>query len=205
MSSSGTCFKCNKAFSGLDLITVEPDGRKRHQAFCPTLCEGCGSHMHYTVRAWICKVCGGSKPNMKTVYLIGSLRSPYVPPVANAIREIGFDVFDDWYAAGPEADDYWQKYEQVHRGHTFAQALRGNPAYHVFDYDHKHLDRSHIGVLVMPAGKSGHLELGYLLGQGKPCYVYFDKEPERWDIMYRFCKEVFFDLPSLLAALKEEK
>ena len=49
----------------------------------------------------------------------------------------------------------------------------------------------------MPAGKSGHMELCYMRGQGKPCYVLFDKEPERVDIMYQFATDVFFDVAKL--------
>ncbi len=47
------------------------------------------------------------------------------------------------------------------------------------------------GVLVLPAGKSGHLELGYLIGQGKPAYIWMPEEPDRWDVMYRFADAVF--------------
>ena len=54
----------------------------------------------------------------KKVYIIGSLRNEKVPTVANALREEGYEVWDDWYAAGPEADDYWQKYEKG-RGHSY--------------------------------------------------------------------------------------
>jgi nucleoside 2-deoxyribosyltransferase len=137
---------------------------------------------------------------MPVIYLIGSLRSPRVPETAAKLREAGYEVFDDWYAAGPEADDYWQQYE-VNRGHNFIQALDGFAAYHVWEYDRYHLNRADIGVLVMPAGKSGHLELGYMIGSGKPCYILLEKEPERYDVMYRFAKGVYFDYPALLADL----
>src|SRR5574337_842045 len=115
-----------------------------------------------------------------SVYLIGSLRNPRVPEVAAAIRAEGYDVFDDWYAAGPEADDYWQKYEQG-RGHDFTLALQGYAANHVFNFDRHHLDRCDMGVLLLPAGKSGHLELGYMIGQGKPGFILMDKleDPDR--------------------------
>ena len=52
------------------------------------------------------------------IYLIGSLRHPRVRQVAEALRAHRLDVFDDWHAAGPEADDIWQQYEMA-RGHTF--------------------------------------------------------------------------------------
>ena len=122
---------------------------------------------------------------VKSVYLIGSLRNPEIPVIAKALRAFDLDVFDDWYAAGPEADDYWQAYEQ-NRGHDFATALEGYAAGHVFEYDKAHLDRCDVAVLVMPAGKSGHLEFGYMIGQGKPGYILLPKEPERFDVMYRF-------------------
>jgi len=57
----------------------------------------------------------------------------------------------------------------------------------------------------MPAGKSCHLELGYMVGKGKKCYVLFDKEPDRWDIMYGFATDVFFSLDELKKELEQYK
>jgi len=132
---------------------------------------------------------------MKKLYLIGSLRNFLIPAYGNKLRELGFDVFDDWFAAGPEADDKWQEYETT-RGRTYSEALKGHAARHVYKFDLFHLNAANLGVLIMPAGKSGHLELGYLAGQGKPCYILFNEEPERWDVMYQFMDAVFFDPPS---------
>lgn len=123
---------------------------------------------------------------MKKIYLIGSLRNPHIPTYGQALRSMGFNVFDDWFAAGPEADDKWQDYER-RRGHTFCQALAGYAAEHVFTFDLYHLQQADLGVLIMPAGKSGHLELGYLLGRNKPGFILLENnEPERWDVMYQF-------------------
>ena len=44
--------------------------------------------------------------DMSKIYTIGSLRNEKVPLIANALRDAGHEVFDDWYGAGPEADDY---------------------------------------------------------------------------------------------------
>jgi len=137
---------------------------------------------------------------MTSLYLIGSLRNPEVPKLAAEIRGLGIDVFDDWYAAGPEADDWWQRYE-IARGRNFRQALEGHAANHVASYDRAHLDRCDMGVLLMPAGKSGHIELGYLLGQGKPVYVLNDTDPNRFDVMYRLATGVFYDREELFAEL----
>ena len=134
------------------------------------------------------------------VYLIGSLRNPIVPKLGVALRELGYDVFDDWFGAGKEADDEWQRYEQV-RGRTYPQALAGHAAEHIFHFDKKHLDRCDTGVLVLPAGKSGHLELGYMIGQQKRSFILYHEEPERWDLMYKFADMVCFGEDALLEAI----
>lgn len=137
------------------------------------------------------------------IYLIGSLRNELVPATAALIRkETSHEVFDDWYAAGPEADDYWKSYEEG-RGRSYTEALAGHAARHVFEFDRSHLDSSDGGILLLPAGKSGHLELGYLAGQGKRTYILLDR-PDRWDVMYGFATGVFEDVNDLLKALKSE-
>jgi nucleoside 2-deoxyribosyltransferase len=140
---------------------------------------------------------------MSSIYLIGSLRNPKVPEVAAKLRAAGHDVFDDWFAAGPEADDYWKKYEQE-RGHNYKQALEGYAANHVYSFDKHHIDRCDTAVLMLPAGKSGHLELGYAVGSGKKGYILFDEEmpADRWDVMYKFATAVFFDSASLIKELE---
>lgn len=136
------------------------------------------------------------------IYLIGSLRNPEVPKIAQQIRlrVPNLEVFDDWYAAGPLADDSWRDYEKA-RGRGYIESLRCYPARHVFEFDKQHLRRAEAGVLVLPAGKSGHLELGWLLGQGKPGYILLDN-PERWDVMYKFATAVFDNVDDLIKELK---
>ena len=137
------------------------------------------------------------------IYVIGSLRNPKVPIIASNIRSLGIEAFDDWYAAGPEADDKWQEYE-MGRKNSYRAALDGWHAHHVFSFDYIHLDRADVGLLVLPAGKSGHLELGYIIGRGKRGLILLDKEPERYDIMYNFAQEVFLSEQDLLAYLQKE-
>lgn len=134
------------------------------------------------------------------LYVIGSLRNARVPVIAERLRAEGFDVFDDWYAAGPEADDYWQRYE-TGREHTYAQALDGYSARHVFEYDRAHLDAADIVVLVMKAGTSAAIEFGRALGQGKRGYILYEGEPERWDVMVKFADGVAFDVGDLCKML----
>lgn len=137
----------------------------------------------------------------KVIYLIGSLRSTSIAPIARVIRENGYEAFDDWFSAGPTADDEWQTYE-TERGHSYAEALGGYAANHTFTYDLHHLNRADAGVLVLPAGKSAHLELGYIIGRDKPGFVLFDAVPERWDVMYKFATPCF-SITELIEGLKK--
>lgn len=134
--------------------------------------------------------------NVKVIYLIGALKNPQIPEITNYLTGLGFEVFSDWWAASEDADDWLRDYYKG-RGYNYKQTLGSYAAQHIFEFDRTHLDRADIGVMVMPAGKSGHLELGYMIGQGKPGYILFDKEPERVDIMHNFATEVFFNRDEL--------
>jgi nucleoside 2-deoxyribosyltransferase len=141
----------------------------------------------------------------KVIYLIGSLKNEKIPYIAKRIRdELGFEVFDDWFSPGPEADDFWRNFEKV-RGSTYKQALKNYAGKHIYEFDKFHIDRGDIGVLVMPAGKSGHMELGYLVGRGKPCFILFEEEPERWDVMYQFANAICFNFDELKEELIKVK
>lgn len=138
---------------------------------------------------------------MPSIYLIGSLRNEQVPVVGSKLRSIGWEVFDDWFGAGPHADDAWRDYEKG-RGRSYQEALRGYAAKHVFAFDKYHLDRCDAALLVLPAGRSGHLELGYQSGRGKRTYILLD-DPERWDVMVQFATDWFFTQEEMMEKLAQ--
>lgn len=144
--------------------------------------------------------CSNALGNNK-LYLIGALKNPEIPRLASKLRQNGWDVFDDWFAAGPEADDYWRDYEKG-RGRGIVEALQGHAGRHVFGFDKQHLDEAGTGLLVLPAGRSGHLELGYMAGLGRPCYVLLAGDPDRYDVMYQFATRVFATEDELLENLR---
>lgn len=95
-------------------------------------------------------------------------------------------------AAGPEADDYWKKYE-LQRGRPYEAALKGHAARHVFDFDRSHLDTSSHVLLVLPAGKSGHMEVVYAQYGAKlkpKTAILLDNTDVRWDCMYQFIPSI---------------
>jgi hypothetical protein len=139
---------------------------------------------------------------MRRIYLLASLRLPKVRMLAAALRAYGHEVFDDWHAAGPEADDIWQAYEKG-RGRSMVEALRAPHAQMVIGFDQWNLVERDTVVLVMPAGKSCHIELGFAIGLGKDTHVLFDGEPDRWDAMYGYAKHLWIDWASMAENLEK--
>lgn len=135
----------------------------------------------------------------KCLYLIGSLRNERIPILAETIRKDNPDVevFDEWYSAGPEADDCWKAHQRL-KGHSYQEALAGYAARNVFAFDKRHLDRSSHALLVLPAGKSGHMEITYAAyGAGVNTAILLDpNEDPRYEVMYQF-------IPTLLNNDKE--
>jgi hypothetical protein len=142
-----------------------------------------------------------TKPKPK-VYIIGALSNPQIPHVGNAIRAAGFEVFDDWHSVGPRCDQHWQEYEDT-RGRTYEEAINGQHANHAYELDRRNLEAHPIGVLVLPAGKSAHMEFGtYCQRPGRFGYVLFEEMPKRFDLMYKLANGLFFDQDKLLDWMK---
>jgi hypothetical protein len=141
------------------------------------------------------------------VYLIGALKNERIPTIGNTLRDRNFDVMDEWYTPGPLADENWQAYERL-RKRSYHEALRGRAATNIFLFDRSYLDHCDAAVLVMPAGKSAMIELGYAKGRGKTTYILLDgKDPDRYDIMPGFADKIVSTVSELeveLVSLRDE-
>jgi hypothetical protein len=140
---------------------------------------------------------------IKSIYVIGSLRNSAVADFANELQKAEVEAFADWKSPGELADDKWKEYSKA-RGLSYAQALESYAAKHVFEFDKFHLDRCDAAVLLIPAGRSAHLELGYTIGRNKPGFIVFNGEPEdRWDVMLQFATKIFFSQEEFFEYIKQ--
>lgn len=141
------------------------------------------------------------------LYIIGSLRNTYVPELEKAIRGNCPEVtpFAEWYSAGREADDAFKEYHRS-KGLSYREALGSYSARHIFSFDKHHLDRCDGAILLMPSGKSCHLEAGYVTGRGKPVFaLYPEGEPEdRYELMMQFLTEIFYSESELIEYLNRK-
>ena len=137
------------------------------------------------------------------VYLIGSLENPAVLHTAKMLRDAGIEVFDDWMASSPHGDLQWQAYAKQ-RGWSYLEALKSPFVQTAFHCDFDHLKMANAAVLIMTCGRSGHLELGWVLGSGKPGYILFpDGEPDRYDLMTNLATGIFFSVEALIIELQK--
>ncbi len=204
---NGRCLGCGRVF------VLDANG----------IFDGCLDHDHGTgrIRGALCRQCNAAlgcvKESPETlrrlmayldtdrkkplVYLIGRLKNHKIVEIANFLRRHGYDVFEDWYYVGPDADDWWQKREKA-RGRTYIEALRGRAAQNTFLFDKSYLDMARAVVLVAPAGKSAFMELGYSKGGGKATFILLPGGTlKRYEVMTKFADAVLETKEDILKSL----
>lgn len=69
------------------------------------------------------------------------------------------------------------------------------------------LDWADTAVLVLPCGRSSHMEAGYAVGQGKELFIYGDLPIGEFETMYGFSNGLFRydEIHELMATLKKPK
>lgn len=114
------------------------------------------------------------------LYVASSWRNPYQPSIVEDLRALGFDVYDFRHPpAGDHLGFSWADVDPEWVNWTpekYVAGLEHPIAVAGFESDFTAMNTSDGGVLVMPSGRSAHLEAGYLVGQGKPVWVLLDPD-----------------------------
>lgn len=140
--------------------------------------------------------------NTPRIYLASSWRNEMQPFVVRSLRAVGFEVYDFRNPPGrtgfawSDIDPDWQKWD----ARQFRAALDHPLAQAGFGADMGALAACDACVLLLPCGRSAHLELGYAVGAGKYTAIFQNgkNEPE---LMYRMCNLVTDDSQTLISAL----
>lgn len=108
------------------------------------------------------------------VYVASSWRNNDQPGVVAALREAGHEVYD-FRNPGPGRHGFaWSDIDPAWQSWTpdqFAAALSHPIAAAGFASDHAAMEWADAVVMVMPCGRSAHLELGWACGRGKLALV----------------------------------
>lgn len=135
---------------------------------------------------------------MKKIYLASSWRNAHQPEVLAALRGAGFEVYDFKNPAPGDQGFGWRQTGIDPADGLNAAKMRGMlgslAAVRGFGFDRDACAAADACVLLLPCGRSAHLEAGWISGRGKPVVVLAPTidEPE---LMYKF-----FDAPEHLGA-----
>jgi len=82
--------------------------------------------------------------------------------------------------------------------------LEDERSQNAFLEDRKWLDWADVCLLILPAGKSAHLEAGYIKGQGKRLIIWQDSFPKgEFDVMYGFADLITDSFDAVIEYLNE--
>ena len=142
-------------------------------------------------------------PAALSIYVASSWRNPTQPSVVQALRAVGHEVYD---FREPEAGNNGFHWSDVYgRPGDAAEWVEGVPADEMvrgldhplahagFGLDMDAMESCNTCVLVLPCGRSAHLELGWFVGQGRRTAILLE-DPCQPELMYRM---VDFITPSL--------
>lgn len=145
------------------------------------------------------------------IYVASSWKTAAQPFVVRGLRALGHEVYDfredgfswDEVAQCPGFTPDWQNWtpEQSRAALLTAPATRG------FRRDRAALDACDVCVLVLPCGRSSHLELGYAVGKGKVGIVFWppDVHPYDPDLMYGLCDYFVISTEELIRVVSREQ
>ncbi len=149
----------------------------------------------------------------RSVYVASSWRNPVQPAVVAALRAGGVDCYDFKHPEPGNEGFHWSEvmpsYPRVGEGSPevladateYLAALEHPIATEGFLRDFDAMQRCDACVLVLPCGRSAHLELGWFAGQGKLTAILLDGPTVVPELMYKLCDYVAPSIADLLVWL----
>jgi hypothetical protein len=107
----------------------------------------------------------------RKIYLASSWRNPDQPATVTALRDAGHYVYDFRNPPGgipngfrwSEVDPNWEAWSAA----AYREKLKTPLAQRGFNSDFDGMKWADVGLLLLPCGRSAHLELGWMAGAGK--------------------------------------
>ncbi len=135
----------------------------------------------------------------RRIYVASSWRNLLHPGVVAALRKAGHEVYD-FRNPKPGDDGFrWSEIDGGWRSWTperYREALQHPIAIAGFSNDWDAMRWADTCVLVLPCGRSAHLEAGYFVGAGKDLFI-FQPDKEEPELMYRMARRVCVSMDEL--------
>lgn len=145
---------------------------------------------------------------MTSIYVASSWRNPFQLAVVRLLRDHGHEVYDYRQPMPGDHGFHWSHVNDKPRPEWSAldhRAALANPiACRGFELDMGALRRCEVCLLVLPCGRSAHLELGWAAGAGKRTAVVFPEGltmvevgPVEPELMLKVADEILVDADEL--------
>ena len=143
---------------------------------------------------------------MVKIYVASSWRNDRQSDVVKMLRSAGHEVYDFKNSApgdyGFSWSEIWERFDNDWSEGTmeqFIEALKDPIAELAFERDFDAMTWADACVMVMPCGRSAHLEAGWFIGSGKPLIILLSSgEPE---LMYKMAAHLSTGLADVLRQL----
>ena len=122
-----------------------------------------------------------------SIYVASSWRNIRQPEVVRRLREEGYEVYDYRTPVPGDNGFHWSEVDGGYKTWTaeaYREALRHPISERGFRYDMDALRKCDVCVLVLPCGRSAHIEAGWACGAGKPVLILLDESNEP-ELMYK--------------------
>lgn len=125
------------------------------------------------------------------IYIASSWRNKIHEEVVKRIHE-HFDLYDYRQPSKEDKGFNWESVDINWKNWTFDEYIQGlntKEANHGFTLDFNAIKKANVCVLLLPSGRSAHLEAGYFIGAGKKLIIYTEdmQEPE---LMYKMTEYI---------------
>ncbi len=134
-----------------------------------------------------------------SIYVASSWRNDRQPALVQALRGAQFEVYDfrdpAFGFSWRDIDPAWRTWSAA----RYLQALESEPVIVGYERDMAALEDADCVILVLPCGKSAHLEAGWAVGQGKPLIIVLDSREIEPDLMYRMAAKIVTTLEDAVA------
>jgi hypothetical protein len=141
----------------------------------------------------------------RRIYVASSWRNQRLDVVIEGLRYLGHEVYDfradegfAWSQIDPEYET--AGFEAKTPVHTYLRLVEHDIARAGFARDLKHMEWADTFVMVLPCGKSAHLETGWAAGRDLDTYVLLE-DPMQPELMYGLLGTLCADLPDLLGVI----
>ena len=141
---------------------------------------------------------------MARIYVASSWRNEWQPDVCKMLLLAGHKMYDFRNPPGQtgfawrDIEDGWKEWSQE----RYRELLLHHPkAAHGFIADLRGMQWADTCVLVLPCGRSAHLEAGWFTGAQRRLIVYMPQKEEP-DLMYLLAQHLVFTYEELLKALQ---